>query len=88
VEGRATRREALRRYAELHEAKRGGMEMLKRVQDVVSLVLPTPLLGPFARVMSDRRVQAWGWRRYGDAFPPPPAAVRRPRPARAPAATA
>jgi flavin-dependent dehydrogenase len=77
LEGRATREQALRRYAALHEAKRGGMDVLKRLQDVVSAVLPTPLLGPFVGALSHPRFQAWGWRRYGEAFAPPPAALTR-----------
>jgi flavin-dependent dehydrogenase len=70
VEGRATREEALARYAAFHERKRYAFDWLLRVQRIVSRVNPTPLMTPALRAMDFQRFVDWSFRHYLQIAPP------------------
>ena len=89
VEGRQTRSEALRRYAEFNDAHARTYLWLKRVQNLVGRVNPTPLMPLATRAFRSERLSTWAFGHYLDIAPPEFAtAAPQPAPARplAPAA--
>ncbi len=69
VEGRSTRAEALRRYAEFSAAHRWKFEAMLRVQRLIPRV-PPRVLGPAIRAMSSQRFVDWSFTHYLQIAPP------------------
>ncbi len=69
VEGRSTRAEALRRYAEFSASHRWKFEAMLRVQRLIPRV-PPRVLGPAIRAMSSQRFVDWSFTHYLQIAPP------------------
>jgi flavin-dependent dehydrogenase len=79
LDGRQTREQALARYGAFSDAHAWKFLWLKRVQNLVSRVNPTPLMPLAIRAMANERLLRWAFRHYLEIAPPPaPAAVRAP----------
>jgi flavin-dependent dehydrogenase len=87
VEGRQTRERALARYGEFSAAHAWKFLWLKRVQNLVGRLNPTPAMPLAARAMANERLLRWAFRHYL-AIAPPEYALASPslRPARVPVA--
>jgi flavin-dependent dehydrogenase len=87
VEGKLERDEALRRYGQFNDAHAHPYLWLKRVQNLVSRLIPTPLMPLATRALRSERLTAWAFNHYL-AIAPPQFATPVPQPARelAPAA--
>ena len=70
VEGRKTREAALRDYGAFSDAHAHAFLWMKRTQNLVSRVNPTPLMPLFVRAMADERVLRWSFDHYLDIAPP------------------
>jgi flavin-dependent dehydrogenase len=69
VEGRWTREEAARRYAEFHDSHEWKFRWMLRVQKLIPRV-PPRLLGPAIRLMGSRRFIEWSFDHYLAIAPP------------------
>jgi digeranylgeranylglycerophospholipid reductase len=69
VEGRSTRPDALRRYAEFSASHRWKFEAMLRVQRLIPRV-PPRVLGPAIRAMSSQRFVDWSFTHYLQIAPP------------------
>jgi menaquinone-9 beta-reductase len=69
VEGRSSREDALRRYAEFSASHRWKFEAMLRVQRLIPRV-PPRLLGPAIRAMGTQRFVDWSFGHYLDIAPP------------------
>jgi flavin-dependent dehydrogenase len=79
VEGRATRADALVRYGEFSDSHANTYLWLKRVQNLVSRINPTPIM-PFACLpFRSARVSEWAFNHYL-AIAPPEFALAGPQP--------
>ena len=85
VEGRSTRDEALRRYAEFSASHRWKFESMLRVQRLIPRV-PPRLLGPAIVAMGSKRFVDWSFTHYLRIAPPSFASAPAPAPALAAAA--
>lgn len=63
VDGRSTRTEALRRYAEFNAAHRWKFEWMLRIQKLIPKV-PPRVLAPAIRAMGTERFVRWSFNRY------------------------
>jgi flavin-dependent dehydrogenase len=70
LDGRRTRAEALARYGAFSDAHASKYLWLKRVQNLVSRVNPTPAMPLAARVMADERLLRWAFGHYLAIAPP------------------
>ena len=85
VEGRASRDDALRRYAAFSASHRWKFEAMLRVQRLIPRV-PPRVLGPAIVAMSSRRFVDWSFSHYLNIAPPSFASAPAPAPAVVPAA--
>ncbi|HEY7633154.1 MAG TPA: NAD(P)/FAD-dependent oxidoreductase [Thermoleophilaceae bacterium] len=85
LEGRSTRSDALRRYAEFSASHRWKFESMLKVQRLIPRV-PPRVLGPAIVAMSSKRFVDWSFTHYLNIAPP--SFVREPAPAPAPAVAA
>jgi flavin-dependent dehydrogenase len=69
VEGRSSREDALRRYAEFSASHRWKFESMLRVQRLIPRV-PPRLLGPAIRAMGSQRFVDWSFGHYLNIAPP------------------
>ncbi|HKN92939.1 MAG TPA: hypothetical protein VJU60_01295, partial [Thermoleophilaceae bacterium] len=69
VDGRASREEALRRYASFSASHRRKFEAMLRVQRLIPRV-PPRVLGPAIVAMSTRRFVDWSFSHYLNIAPP------------------
>jgi flavin-dependent dehydrogenase len=69
VEGRRTREEAARAYAEFHDSHEWKFRWMLRVQRLIPRV-PPRLLGPAIRLMGSRRFIEWSFNHYLAIAPP------------------
>jgi flavin-dependent dehydrogenase len=79
VEGRATREDALRRYAAFSASHRRKFESMLRVQRLIPRV-PPRLLGPAIVAMSSQRFVDWSFTHYLNIAPPSFAGESAPAP--------
>ena len=70
VEGRKTREAALRDYGAFSDAHAHAFLWMKRTQNLVSRLNPTPAMPVFARAMGNERVLRWAFDHYLDIAPP------------------
>jgi len=70
VEGRATREEALARYAAFCERKRYAFDWMLRTQRLVGRLNPTPLMTPALRAMDRQPFVDWAFGHYLAIAPP------------------
>jgi menaquinone-9 beta-reductase len=68
-EGRQSREEAARRYAEFHDSHESKFRWMLRVQKLIPRV-PPRLLGPAIRLMGSRRFLEWSFDHYLAIAPP------------------
>lgn len=88
IEGRQSREQALQRYAEFHDEHRFAYDWLLRVQRMVGIANPLPLMDSALALFRSQRFVNWSFNHYLDICPPgfadsPPGAQT---PAPAPAA--
>jgi len=69
VDGKRTREEAARRYAEFHDSHELKFRWMLRVQKLIPRV-PPRLLGPAIRVIGSRRFIEWSFNHYLAIAPP------------------
>jgi flavin-dependent dehydrogenase len=70
VDGERTREEALRRYGAFSDAHARAYLWLKRTQNLVSRVNPTPAMPVIARAMANERLLKWSFNHYLAIAPP------------------
>jgi len=70
VDGRQTRADALRRYAQFNDAHARTYLWMKRVQNLVGRVNPTPLMPLAARAFAHDRLTHWAFEQYLAIAPP------------------
>ena len=70
VEGRKSRSEALRDYGAFSDAHAHAYLWLKRSQNLVSRMNPTPAMGLAVRAMANERFLRWSFAHYRDIAPP------------------
>jgi flavin-dependent dehydrogenase len=85
LEGRSTRPDALRRYAQFSAAHRWKFDSMLKVQRLIPRV-PPRVLGPAIVAMSSKRFVDWSFSHYLNIAPP--SFVREPAPAPTPAVAA
>jgi menaquinone-9 beta-reductase len=81
IEGERTREQALDRYAQFNDAHAHTYLWLKRVQDLVGKVNPTPLMPLATFAFRSERLSRWAFNHYL-AIAPPQFALAAPAPAR------
>ena len=81
VDGRQTREQALARYAQFNDAHAHTFLWMKRVQNLVGRINPTPLMPLAAKAFENDRLTRWAFEHYL-AIAPPTAALAPPAPAR------
>ena len=79
LDGRQTREQALTSYAAFSDSHAAKYLWLKRVQNLVGRVNPTPLMPLVVKGMANERLLRWAFGHYLAIAPPPPA-VPAPRP--------
>ncbi len=80
VDGGQTREQALARYGAFSASHAWKYLWLKRVQNLVGRLNPTPLMPLAVRGMNNERLLAWSFDHYRSIAPPPgPTAARAPR---------
>jgi flavin-dependent dehydrogenase len=70
VDGRRTREQALARYGAFNDAHARTYLWLKRVQNLVGKVNPTPLMPVAARIFENDRLTHWAFEQYLAIAPP------------------
>ncbi|HEV3002367.1 MAG TPA: NAD(P)/FAD-dependent oxidoreductase [Solirubrobacteraceae bacterium] len=81
LEGAQSRDQALARYGAFSDSHAQKYLWLKRVQNLVGRVNPTPAMPLIVRGMANERLLAWAFDHYLDIAPPPgPTASRASRP--------
>ncbi|HEX2084481.1 MAG TPA: NAD(P)/FAD-dependent oxidoreductase, partial [Solirubrobacteraceae bacterium] len=70
LDGRRTREQALAAYGAFSDSHAWKFLWLKRVQNLVSRVNPTPLMPVAIRAMSNERLLRWAFRHYLEIAPP------------------
>ncbi|MBJ7518880.1 MAG: NAD(P)/FAD-dependent oxidoreductase [Solirubrobacteraceae bacterium] len=86
VEGRQTREQALERYAAFHDEHRFAYDWLLRVQKIVGVANPRPLMDSALQLFRSQRFVSWSFNHYLDICPP--AFIDVPEPAAAEPAVA
>jgi len=77
LDGAQSREQALMRYGAFSDSHAWKFLWLKRVQNLVSRVNPTPLMPVAIRAMSNERLLRWAFDHYLEIAPPPPANAAR-----------
>lgn len=85
VDGRQSREQALARYAAFHDEHRFAYDWLLRVQRMVGVANPRPLMDTALQLFRSRRFVAWSFNHYLDICPPSFAGETVPAPAATPA---
>lgn len=70
VDGRQTREQALERYAAFHEEHRFAYDWLLRVQKLVGVANPRPLMDTALQLFRSERFVAWSFNHYLGICPP------------------
>jgi len=86
LDGRQTREQALARYGAFSDAHAWKFLWLKRVQNLVSRLNPTPAMPLAVRAMTNERLLRWAFGHYLQIAPPPPPSRTPARPLAAAAA--
>jgi flavin-dependent dehydrogenase len=80
VDGRKTREEALRAYGAFSDSHAAAFLWLKRTQNVVSRLNPTPVMPHVVKAMTNERLLRWAFNHYLEIAPPRFALASAPSP--------
>jgi flavin-dependent dehydrogenase len=85
VEERKTREDALRDYGSFSDSHSQAFLWLKRTQNMVGRLNPTPAMPAFVKAMANERLLRWAFNHYLEIAPPRFALASAPLPLPAPA---